>query len=97
MKKIILSTIFVFSIAGFASAQTTGNKNSNSSKSHKIAKARKAKIKKALGAKTVELDTRKEYIKDGQKATATGHEATPTNSEQFQSAKDSANKKRKRQ
>ena len=96
MNKMIISIIFALGIAGFASAQTA-NKNSNSIKTTKASKARKARVKKALAKKTVELDNRTEYTKDGQKATITGHEATPTNSEQFQSIKDSANKNRKKQ
>jgi hypothetical protein len=40
---------------------------------------------------------RKEYVKDGQLATPTGHEATPINSDQYQSPRDSSDKKRKKQ
>jgi hypothetical protein len=105
MKKIILSTIFCVAIAGFASAQTLKSKSSKtttytSTTSHKAKKqSRKkssARIDTTNNTATIP-DNRKEYMKDGQLATRTGHEAAPTNGEQFQSIKDSANKKRKKQ
>jgi hypothetical protein len=99
MKKITVLTLFLLSIAGFASAQTsTSNKSSNTkhvaSTSHH---SKKSPNKKSTAAKTIDTDNRKEYVKDGQLATPTGHEATPINSDQYQSPRDSSDKKRKKQ
>lgn len=106
MKKIFFSVIFCFTMAGFASAQTSKSKSSKtttytSTTSHK---AKKPTRKKAGTARidatpnsTTVPDNRTEYMKDGQLATRTGHEAAPTKGQQFHSLKDSANKKRKKQ
>lgn len=100
MKKMIISTLFFLSIAGFASAQSS-SKNSEKQVSIFSHKAKKAVHKKVAASKTstktAQPDNRKEFMKDGQLATPTGHEATPVNSDQFQSRKDSASKKRKKQ
>ena len=103
MKKIVFSTIVFLSIAGFTSAQSSGNRNTNTtSVSNTSAKGKKVSSQKANSkARKITdpqvLDNRKEYMKDGQKATITGHDAAPTNGEQFQSLKDSADNKRKKQ
>jgi hypothetical protein len=95
MKK-ILFFLLSLGIAGFASAQSSV-KNTNATKVSKhSSKPKKAASKKST-AQTVELDNRKEYTQNGQKATPTGHDASPSNGEQFQSVKDSAAKKRKKQ
>ena len=98
MKKMIISTLFFLSIAGFALAQSN-NKNSDKKISTSSHTAKKAVHEKTIAsntpAKTVELDNRKEYMKDGQLATRTGHEATPVNSDQFQSEKGSVKKRKK--
>lgn len=100
MKKVIISTLFFLSIAGFASAQSS-NKNSEKQVSTSSHKAKKTIHKKPTHSKistnTAQPDNRKEVMKDGQLATPTGHEATPVNSDQFQSIKDSASKKGKKQ
>ena len=104
MKRLIFSTIFLLTIVGFASAQTN-KKNSKtisyiSTSSHKAmrVKAKNSKSIEASGNSTsVVPDNRREYVKDGQLATETGHEAAPTNGEQFQSLKDSARRKTKKQ
>lgn len=107
MKKIIFSTIFFLAVAGVASAQTSkvsGSKTTTytSTSSHKAKKQPNKKTStakiKSSGNSTVVPDNRKEYMENGQLATRTGHEAAPTNGQQFQSLKkDSANKKRKKQ
>lgn len=99
MKKIIFSTLFFLSITGFASAQTTSTNRSSSTKhvSTSSHKAKKSIAKKSATTTTVQPDNRKEYMKDGQLATPTGHQATPVNSDQYQSPRDSANKRRKKQ
>jgi hypothetical protein len=99
MKKIIISTLFFLGIAGFASAQTTST-NRNSVTKHISTSSHKAKkpvSKNTAATITVQPDNRKEYVKDGQLATPTGHQATPVNSDQYQSPKDSSNKKKKKQ
>jgi hypothetical protein len=103
MKRIIFSTILLISTAGFASAQSADNRNTNttsvsktSSKSNKASSKKKISKQKRITDPEI-LDNRKEYMKDGQKATITGHEAAPTNGEQYQSIKDSASTKRKKQ
>jgi hypothetical protein len=102
MKKMIISTLFFLSIAGFASAQSNNtSKNSGKQVATSSHKAKKAVHKKVAASKTstktAQPDNRKEFMKDGQLATPTGHEATPVNSDQFQSIKDSASKKGKKQ
>ena len=99
MKKIIFSAIIFLGITSFASAQTTSNSRNSSTKhvSTSSHKAKKSSAKKRSSTKTVELDNRKEYMKDGQLATPTGHDATPVNGEQYQSVRDSSNKKKKKQ
>lgn len=85
---------------GVASAQTN-KKNSKtisytSTSSHKAMKLKAnntRRIEPAGNSARVLPDNRKEYVKDGQLATETGHEAAPTNGEQFQSLKDFARKK----
>lgn len=100
MKKIIISAVLFLSIAGFASAQSS-NKNSGKQVSTSSHKAKKAVRKKPDVSKTSTKaaipDNRKEFMKNGQLATPTGHDATPVNSDQFQGIKDSANKKGKKQ
>jgi hypothetical protein len=97
MKKIILCSAISLTIAVFASAQSTSNGRNpgkNVSSSHKPVKTAG---KKSASATTVPNDNRKEYVKDGQLATATGHQATPTNSDEYQSSRDSSGKKKKKQ
>ena len=98
MKKII-STLLFISMVGFASAQTLSTKRSSnnthvSTSSHK---AKKSVAKKTAASTANQPDNRKEYMKDGQLATSTGHQATPVNSDQYQSLRDSSSKKRKKQ
>jgi len=99
MKRITVLTLFLVSIAGLASAQTsTSNKSSNTKHvASTYHHSKKTPGKKSTAAKTIETDNRKEYVKDGQLATHTGHDATPVNSDQYQSPRDSSNKKRKKQ
>lgn len=89
--------MFILSLTGLASAQSMSTgKSSNTKHVSSSHKAKKPAGKKS-GTSKVETDNRKEYVKDGQLATPTGHDATPTNSDQYQAAKDSANKKKKKQ
>jgi hypothetical protein len=98
MKKIILCSVVSLMIAGFASAQTTSrSRNSSKTVSSSPYKPVKTNGKKSASATTIPKDNRKEYVKDGQLATATGHQATPVNSDEYQSSRDSANKKRTKQ
>jgi len=99
MKKISLLLMFVLTIAGFASAQTssTGKNSETKHVSSSTHKAKKPANKKSTTTTKVETDNRKEYVKDGQLATPTGHEATPINSDEYQAARDSSNKKKKKQ
>ena len=100
MKKIFFPTLFLLAIAGAASAQTSKNKSATytSTTSHKA----KNSISEGTGSirtespvsTTIIPDNRKEYEKDGQLATFTGHEAAPTNGEQFQSLKDTAKRRK---
>jgi len=83
MKKIIVLTLCLLNIAGLASAQTSISYKSFYTKhvastSHH---SKKSPGKKSTPTKTIETDNRKEYVKDGQLAIPTGHEATPINSE----------------
>lgn len=103
MKKIIFSTIFILTIAGFASAQTTKRGNSKtitytSTTSHKakkpIRKTNTAKIEPVNNSTTVIPDNRREYMQNGQLATYTGHQATPINTDEFQSEKKRAKKRK---
>ena len=98
MKKIILCSVISLMMAGFTSAQTTSrSRNSGKTVSSSPYKPLKTDGKKSASATAIPKDNRKEYVKDGQLATATGHQATPVNSDEYQSPRDSANKKRKKQ
>ena len=75
MKQIILSAIFFLGIAGSVSAQTP--KVSKNTHPASNPKPRTATIQSAPSS--VPADNRTEYTVNGQKATATGHEATAVN------------------
>lgn len=92
MKRIIVSTIFFFSMAGVALAQRSSkNSEGNKSSVSTTVKAKsKKQIKNASTPQTVKdslPNNRKEYMQNGQLATYTGHQATPVNSDQYQSKK----------
>lgn len=103
MKKMIVCSVLCLSIGVFASAQTTSNgKNSSgrqvSTSSHTAKSSTRKKPGTVMTTTRATLpDNRKEYMKDGQLATPTGHQATPINSDEYQSARDSSRKKRKKQ
>jgi hypothetical protein len=95
MKRVILSAAVMLMITGGAMAQSTGGGNSSGSagESSSTTRSTTKKSKKGKKAKTVDLNNRKIYKgKDGQKATTTGHEASGTNSESFQSLKKDSTK-----
>jgi len=96
MKKIFFLTVFFLAIAGIASAQTkrmSRHRNTNAvAATPTQTETRETENVKNSGTTNppviaVEPDNRKEYMQDGQLATYTGHEATPVNSDQFQSIK----------
>ncbi|MGZ3924640.1 MAG: hypothetical protein ACXVBJ_12785 [Flavisolibacter sp.] len=91
MKKIIVCSALCLSIAVFASAQTTStNKRSSGRKVSTSSHTAKRTTSKITATATTTLpDNRKEYMKDGQLATPTGHQATPINSDEYQSPRDS--------
>jgi hypothetical protein len=111
MKKIIFSTLFLLSIAGFASAQSDSRNSSrsvsNTSTSKHISKAssktQKTKNNKSTDtqknstSKSIVTGNRTEYMQNGQLATRTGHQATPVNSDEYQSVKKTIKKKRSKQ
>jgi hypothetical protein len=77
-------------IVGGVSAQTTGSNSSRNTSevSSTTGATATKKSKKAKKANAVDVNDRKIYKgKDGQRATPTGHEATGTNSESYQSLK----------
>lgn len=76
MKRIFLSAVFALGIAGFASAQTSGRSKNTRAVSNP--KTKTATISQTSSTK-VPVDNRTEYVANGQKATATGHEATAVN------------------
>lgn len=109
MKKIFFSAIIVC-LAGAATAQTTPAKKlvESSGKNHtKISKkstsSHAAKTSKkstgrviATSSQTSSVpDNRKEYVQNGQLATYTGHQATPTNTDEFVGMKKKPAKKTK--
>lgn len=73
MKKIILAAVVILGIAGSASAQTS----ERSKNTHAVSSA-KAPVTRSASS-PVPADNRTEYMANGQKATATGHEATAVN------------------
>lgn len=73
MKKIILTAVVVLGMAGFASAQTSGR----SKNTHTVSTPKTATTQAV--SSEVPADNRTEYMANGQKATATGHEATAVN------------------
>ena len=88
MKRVIISAAVMLLLAGGVQAQTTEKKvvKKEATTAHK-AKAKKSSAKKATKAKKVKavkvtsdaLNERRIYKADnGQRATPTGHEATPT-------------------
>ncbi len=103
MKKLIFSTLFFLFIAGLASAQSDSkntNTESVSSTSKRSARHRSVPAPTSKKAGTTEIrsaktnssttvipDNRTEYMQNGQLATYTGHQAAPTNSDEFQSKK----------
>src|SRR5690349_15900035 len=99
MKKMLLSTLVFATITTFASAQTRSTSRS-ANKKHVTTAAyngKKTATKNSASTTTKQPDNRKEYVKDGQLATPTGHQATPINSDQYQSPRDSSSKKKKKQ
>ena len=92
MKRFILCGLLLtgFAIAGLA--QTSGKAKNSSTSSASVNKS--SKTKKSTGP--VRLNNRKIYRwKDGQKATPTGHEATPSNGSQYSAINDSTRSKGK--
>lgn len=92
MKRIILAAVFFFSMTGVALAQnSSGNSAGNKSPVSTTVKDNNNKkpIKNAPGQTVGDTipDNRKEYMQNGQLATYTGHQATPVNSDQYQSKK----------
>ena len=94
MKRVILSAAVVLLVSGGAMAQSTGGNSSGSAgQSSSTTRSAATKGKKGKKAQTVDLNDRKIYKgKDGQRATPTGHEATGTNTESFQSLKKDSTK-----
>lgn len=80
MKRVILLTGLMVTMAGLASAQTTGSNSSNSPQGSAETSDNMKNIRKKGAKKSNKsLNQRKIYKwKDGQKATPTGHEATGT-------------------
>ena len=77
MKRVILSAFALVFMAGVAAAQTSG---SHSSRSTSVSSTTAKKTKKETKAPSEVLNNRKIYNwESGQRATPTGHEATPTN------------------
>ena len=100
MKKMILPTICFLAITVTASAQTRNSRRRGSTTSSTITTSEVNKSTQTAttarpenenttevrqSSTTVIPDNRKEYMIDGQLATYTGHEATPVNSDEFQS------------
>jgi hypothetical protein len=81
MKRMILLTGLLVTIAGLASAQTTGSNSSNAPQGSTESANNQKMKKKGTKKNTQNLNQRRNYKwKDGQKATPTGHEATGTGS-----------------
>ena len=81
MKRMILAAVLAIAITSVASAQTTSGSSQNAG-STKNSTSTSTK-KKSSKSKTP-LNNRKNYNwKDGQSATPTGHEATPSNGTQY--------------
>lgn len=108
MKKIIFSTLFFLCMAGLASAQSDSRNTNTKSvsqttkrsarhRSRTVSTSEKANATETVSArtnsKTVIPDNRTEYMQDGQLATYTGHQAAPSNSDEFQSKKGKKKKK----
>jgi hypothetical protein len=91
MKRIILATVFFFSMAGVALAQRSpeNNAGNKSPVSTAVKDNNKKPIKNAPRQTVGDTipNNRKEYMQNGQLATYTGHQATPVNSDQYQSKK----------
>jgi hypothetical protein len=92
MKKIVLSAILFLGVAGFASAQqsstnSAGNKNAVSTTTKNKKQVKNASESQTQTVRDTIPDNRKEYMQNGQLATYTGHQATPVNSDEFQSKK----------
>jgi hypothetical protein len=106
MKKMILCSVLCLSLAVYASAQTTSRSRNSSGRQVSTSShtAKRTTYKKEGGETSIAtipmripVDNRKEYMQDGQLATATGHQATPINSDEYQSPRDSSLRKRKKQ
>src|SRR5574337_634479 len=108
MKKMILPTICFFALTVTASAQTRNSRRRGSTTSSTIPTSAVNKSTQTAttarpendnttevrpSSTTVIPDNRKEYMIDGQLATYTGHQATPVNSDEFQSLRKEENKK----
>ncbi|HEV7331052.1 MAG TPA: hypothetical protein VGN63_08445 [Flavisolibacter sp.] len=78
MKRVILSTVIMVGLAVSASAQTaTGNSSKTTRAASSTTKA-KATSKAALKPSDTLNNRRIYHFKNGQRATPTGHEATPS-------------------
>lgn len=108
MKKMILPTICFLALTVTASAQTRNSRRRGSTSSsvtttsavnHQTQTATTARpendntTEQRPSSTQVIPDNRKEYMIDGQLATYTGHQATPVNSDEFQSLRKEDNKK----
>ena len=94
MKRVILSAAVVLLVSGGAMAQSTGGNSSGSAgQSSRTTRTTTTKGKKATKDQTADLNNRQIYKgKDGQRATPTGHQATGTNTESYQSLKKDSTK-----
>ena len=108
MKKMILPTVCFLIIAGTASAQTRHSRRRSSTTSSTVTKpivtnqnetttVIQPETDNTREARTSSVriipDNRKEYMINGQLATYTGHQATPVNSDEFQSLRKDDDKK----
>ena len=75
-------------------AKKAVSKKAGSSKTKKASTAKTRSTQRVELEKSIDVNNKKEYMKDGQLATPTGHEAAPINGEQFQSLKDTAKRKK---
>jgi hypothetical protein len=75
MKRVILSTMLLFGVAAFASAQSSGSTGSATGSGASTSAPKSANTKKP----SENLNNRKIYhFKNGQRSTPTGAEATPS-------------------
>lgn len=105
MKKYFSLWLAALLTAGTVSAQSSGSarphtKNSSQDLTWKARKGSSLASKRNTGITRPDSsarvpDNRTEYMKDGQMATRTGHQATAINSDEYQSIRDRSGKKRK--